>query len=41
MLASWVEKPPIATVENAWQIASKPFMPAIAYAMPQAIVSTT
>ena len=28
MLASWVEKPPMATVEKAWQIASKGVIPA-------------
>ena len=38
MLASWVENPPIATVENAWQIASKTVMPAAQYASAQAVV---
>ena len=27
MLASWVENPPRATAENAWQIASNHVMP--------------
>jgi hypothetical protein len=30
MLASWVLKPPMATVEKAWQTASKLDMPAAA-----------
>jgi hypothetical protein len=30
MLASWVLKPPMATVEKAWHTASKALMPASA-----------
>ena len=31
MLPSYVENPPIDTVERAWAIASKEFIPAIKY----------